>query len=141
MIIGTYRGIVHYHPTATIPPNIEIREVVAGKVYPISLLNWQNPRSLGILRGRSLAPKPVAEVTLNLLQVERSFSMKSETYHCHYNPNFYECWRMAVLLQSAPMQKSRLMFGLSPQPTLISKRKKPLERFEKTSIFASHASQ
>ncbi len=33
MIIGTYRGILHYRPTATIPPRIEIREVVADKVY------------------------------------------------------------------------------------------------------------
>ena len=33
MIIGTYRGIVHYHPTAILPPAIEIREVVADQVY------------------------------------------------------------------------------------------------------------
>jgi len=39
MIIGTYRGIVHYHPTATLPPAIEIREVVADQVY-------RNPREL-----------------------------------------------------------------------------------------------
>jgi hypothetical protein len=34
MIIGTYSGIVHYRPTATEPPRIEIREVVADQVYP-----------------------------------------------------------------------------------------------------------
>ncbi|MFC1715923.1 sigma 54-interacting transcriptional regulator [Candidatus Poribacteria bacterium] len=33
MIIGTYNGIVHYRPTATVPPNIEIREVVADQMY------------------------------------------------------------------------------------------------------------
>jgi len=33
MIIGTYHGIVHYRPTATIPPPVEIREVVADEVY------------------------------------------------------------------------------------------------------------
>ncbi|MBI1928477.1 response regulator [Candidatus Poribacteria bacterium] len=33
MIIGTFRGIVHYRPTATLPPRIEIREVVADRVY------------------------------------------------------------------------------------------------------------
>jgi DNA-binding NtrC family response regulator/ligand-binding sensor domain-containing protein len=33
MIIGT-RGIVHYRPTATEPPKIEIREVVADQIYP-----------------------------------------------------------------------------------------------------------
>lgn len=34
MIISTYGGIVHYRPTATEPPKIEIREVVADKIYP-----------------------------------------------------------------------------------------------------------
>jgi len=34
MIISTYRGIVHYRKTATLPPQIEIREVVAGQIYP-----------------------------------------------------------------------------------------------------------
>jgi streptogramin lyase len=34
MIIGTLSGIVHYRPTATVPPRIEIREVVADQVYP-----------------------------------------------------------------------------------------------------------
>jgi len=33
MIISTYRGIVHYRPTAILPPEIEIREVVADQVY------------------------------------------------------------------------------------------------------------
>lgn len=33
MIIGTRNGIVHYRPTATVPPRIEIREVVADGVY------------------------------------------------------------------------------------------------------------
>lgn len=33
MIIGTYRGIVHYHPTATLPPPVEIQEVMADEVY------------------------------------------------------------------------------------------------------------
>ncbi|MFC1712926.1 two-component regulator propeller domain-containing protein [Candidatus Poribacteria bacterium] len=39
MIIGTHRGIVHYHPTANLPPSVEIREVVADEVYqnPIEL--------------------------------------------------------------------------------------------------------
>ena len=39
MIIGTYRGMVHYRPTTTIPPRIEIREVVANQVYrnPVAL--------------------------------------------------------------------------------------------------------
>jgi DNA-binding NtrC family response regulator len=39
MIIGTYRGIVHYHPTAKLPPSVEIREVAADEVY-------QNPTEL-----------------------------------------------------------------------------------------------
>ena len=39
MIIGTHREIVHYRPTATLPPPIEIREVIADKVY-------QNPTEL-----------------------------------------------------------------------------------------------
>ena len=39
MIIGTYHGIVHYRPTATIPPPVEIREVVADEIY-------QNPTEL-----------------------------------------------------------------------------------------------
>jgi len=33
MIIGTYRGIAHYRPTAFTPPSIEIREVVADQIY------------------------------------------------------------------------------------------------------------
>jgi len=33
MIICTARGIVNYQPTATLPPRIELREVVADKVY------------------------------------------------------------------------------------------------------------
>lgn len=33
MIIGTYSGIVHYRPTAMVPPRIEIREVVADQMY------------------------------------------------------------------------------------------------------------
>ena len=33
MVIGTYNGIVHYRPTATVPPTIEIREVVADQMY------------------------------------------------------------------------------------------------------------
>jgi serine phosphatase RsbU (regulator of sigma subunit)/ligand-binding sensor domain-containing protein len=33
MIIGTTRGIVHYRPTATLPPRIEIAEVIADGVY------------------------------------------------------------------------------------------------------------
>jgi len=33
MIIGTYSGIVHYRPTAIVPPRIEIREVVADQMY------------------------------------------------------------------------------------------------------------
>ena len=33
MIIGTYRGIVHYRPTAKIPPGIEIGEVVTEQIY------------------------------------------------------------------------------------------------------------
>jgi len=39
MIIGTYRGIVQYQPTANVPPLIEIREVIADRVY-------QNPGEL-----------------------------------------------------------------------------------------------
>ena len=39
MIIGTYRGIVQYQPTASVPPLIEIREVIADRVY-------QNPGEL-----------------------------------------------------------------------------------------------
>ena len=34
MIIGTLNGIVRYRSTATIPPGIEIREVVADQIYP-----------------------------------------------------------------------------------------------------------
>lgn len=34
MIIGTLNGIVRYRPTATIPPGIEIREVIADQIYP-----------------------------------------------------------------------------------------------------------
>jgi len=33
MLIGTYRGIIRYRPTATTPPRAEIREVVANHVY------------------------------------------------------------------------------------------------------------
>ncbi len=33
MIVGTYSGIVHYRPTATVPPRIEIRKVVADQIY------------------------------------------------------------------------------------------------------------
>lgn len=33
MIIGTYRGIAHYRPTATMAPSVEIRKVMANKVY------------------------------------------------------------------------------------------------------------
>jgi len=55
MIIGTYRGIVHYRPTATVPPRIEIREVVADQVY------W-NPTALELTaRGeRHSHPSPPA---------------------------------------------------------------------------------
>jgi len=34
MIIGTSKGIAHYHSTATMPPKIQIGEVVADQVYP-----------------------------------------------------------------------------------------------------------
>lgn len=33
MIIGTYHGIIQYYPTANVPPQVEIREVTADKVY------------------------------------------------------------------------------------------------------------
>jgi len=33
MIIGTIRGLVHYRPTAKMPPGIEIREVVTDQIY------------------------------------------------------------------------------------------------------------
>ena len=33
MIICTQEGIIRYRPTATLPPSVEIREVVADKVY------------------------------------------------------------------------------------------------------------
>ncbi len=34
MLIGTYRGVVRYRPTATLPPRIAIREMTADAVYP-----------------------------------------------------------------------------------------------------------
>ncbi|MDQ1256771.1 MAG: Response regulator, partial [Candidatus Hydrogenedentes bacterium] len=33
MIVGTYLGVVHYRPTATVPPQVKILELVAGEVY------------------------------------------------------------------------------------------------------------
>ncbi len=79
MIIGTYGGILHYRPTATLPPRIEITEVVADRVY-------RNPTELeltatGILRTERSSPSPPAPLPQRGEESQGGVPLLTISYH------------------------------------------------------------
>lgn len=60
VLIGTYRGIVRYHPTAKLPPKISIKEMTADGIYPepseLELTTLQAQLVTIAYQGRSMGP-------------------------------------------------------------------------------------
>ncbi|MFQ6040721.1 MAG: two-component regulator propeller domain-containing protein, partial [Candidatus Poribacteria bacterium] len=90
MIISTFRGIVHYRPTATLPPGIEIREVIADQIY-------RNPTELELA---------TAGTDLLLISYRGlSFSTRRMRYSCileGHDKVWRETWDETVRYENLP---------------------------------------
>jgi serine phosphatase RsbU (regulator of sigma subunit) len=90
MIIGTYRGIVHYRPTATEPPKIEIREVVADQVYP-------HPGALELTTtGSNLVTIAYHGPSLSTHRMRCSYILEG------YNKEWQDTWESQVRYEKLP---------------------------------------
>jgi signal transduction histidine kinase/CheY-like chemotaxis protein len=91
MIISTFRGIVHYRPTATRPPGIEIREVVADQVY-------QNSKELKL-------PMTAADL-LTISYHGLSFATRQMRYSYileGYDKQWQDTWERQVRYENLPV--------------------------------------
>ena len=94
MIIGTGRGIVHYRPTATMPPPIEIREVIADAVY-------QNPTEIQIIAVGESHASPLLTISYHSL----SFATKKMRYSYileGYDKDWQDTWERSVRYENLP---------------------------------------
>ena len=90
MVIGTNRGIVYYRPTATVPPRIELREVVADKVY-------QNPTELELTTvGADLLVISYHSLSFATRQMRYSYILEG------YDKGWQDTWENQVRYENLP---------------------------------------
>ncbi|MCH8295306.1 SpoIIE family protein phosphatase, partial [Candidatus Poribacteria bacterium] len=91
MIIGTYRGIVHYRPTAMVPPGIEIRGVTADRVYP-------NPTALQLnTTGADLLTIAYHGLSLATRQMRYSYLLEG------HDDDWRDTWENSVSYDNLPV--------------------------------------
>jgi len=90
MIIGTYHGIVHYRPTATTPPPVEIREVVADEVY-------RNPTELELTTtGADLLTISYHGLSFATRRMRYSYTLEG------YDETWQDTWERKVRYEKLP---------------------------------------
>ncbi|MBM3237919.1 response regulator [Candidatus Poribacteria bacterium] len=90
MIIATSHGIVHYRPTATIPPPIEIRQVIADEVY-------HNPKELELTTtGATLLTISYHGLSLATRQMRYSYILEG------YDNQWQDTWERQVRYEKLP---------------------------------------
>ena len=91
MIIGTHHGIVHYRPTATVPPGIEIRGVTADRVYP-------NPTALQLnITGADLLTIAYHGLSLATRQMRYSYLLEG------HDDDWRDTWENSVSYENLPV--------------------------------------
>ncbi|MFC1716789.1 sigma 54-interacting transcriptional regulator, partial [Candidatus Poribacteria bacterium] len=96
MIICTLRGVVRYQSTATIPPHVEIREVVADQVY-------QNPEELELTTTETrLLTISYHALSLNTRKMRYSYILEGHDQALE-KPEWKETWDTQVRYENLPM--------------------------------------
>ena len=93
MIICTTSGMVNYQPTATLPPQIEIREVVAGKIY-------RNPEELELTTtDANLLTVSYQGLSLATRRMRYSYILEG------YEKEWRETWEQQVRYENLPIDE------------------------------------